>query len=121
VQPLEQFHVDLHPCVRSRRRARKSSRNRPLNGMLMSAKTRSQDSTRPARTGLESIPAATTTGTCQPVLPAGCAGNGPLPGCRQGTCRRCPRPCRLLHGATRTTVCHYHNLGGPYWHSHITR
>ena len=38
------------------------------------------------------------------TLPVGCAGNGPLPGCRQGTCRRCPRPCRLLHGAT-WTIC----------------
>ena len=57
---------------------------------------------RPARTGLESFPVATATPTGPPAPPACLAGNGPPPRCRLATCRRCPRPCRLLRGADWT-------------------
>src|SRR5260370_28019979 len=59
--------------------------------------------THPARTDLESSQEATATPTGRRFLPALIGGNGSLPGCRQGTCRRCPRPSRLLLGAARTT------------------
>ena len=65
------------------------------------------------------VATARPTGHRAPLASTG--GSGSLPGSRQGTCRRCPRACRILLGAARNNLCGYPNLASLCRQHHQTK
>ena len=73
----------------------------------------------PARTGLESSPVATATRTGHPALPAGCAGNGPPPGCRRGNLPSLSSSMSAPSRSRPDNLSDCRNLGGKWLQSQV--